>query len=308
MLLAKLDLTYVAAVPPTTEVDAIGPGSTQHLVEAIRDAVVNLDALNGDDVLGKRHIRPIRPALGGGPPSCFLTNPTGDRFLLPIDRCRGIGIALGYEGGLGEAGFEPRLRSDDEFQLGLFGLGKFEPADLRLGSARFGRLDCAHNNAGISEQRVTIGEMTEEVRDLTININLKGVWLCMKQEILQMAQQGGGAIVNTSSVVGLAGVRFQPAYVASKHGVVGLTKAAALDYARDNIRVNSVCPGPILTPSLESYVKENPEVGVRLRDNNPSGRFGTPEEVAQTVVWLCSEQSSYITGHSLAVDGGVLAK
>jgi len=171
----------------------------------------------------------------------------------------------------------------------------------------WGRLDCAHNNAGIAEERVLTADLTEDAWDRTIDINLKGVWLCMKHEIKQMLEQGSGAIVNTSSVVGLAGVRFQPAYVASKHGVVGLTKAAALEYARDDIRVNAVCPGPILTPSLEWYMNENPKVGQHLRDQNPSGRVGLAEEVAQAVVWLCSEQTSYITGHALAVDGGVLA-
>ena len=171
----------------------------------------------------------------------------------------------------------------------------------------WGRLDRAHNNAGIAEERVLTADLTEEVWDKTIDINLKGVWLCMKYEIQQMLEQGGGAIVNTSSVVGLAGVRFMPAYVASKHGIVGLTKAAALEYARDDIRVNAVCPGPILTPALEWYMKDNPKVGKHLRDQNPSGRVGLAEEVAQAVVWLCSERTSYITGHALAVDGGVLA-
>ena len=171
----------------------------------------------------------------------------------------------------------------------------------------WGRLDCAHNNAGIAEDRVLTADLTEEVWDKTIDINLKGVWLCMKYEIKQMLEQGSGAIVNTSSVVGLAGVRFMPAYVASKHGIIGLTKAAALEYARTGIRVNAVCPGPILTPALEGYMKDNAKVGQNLRDNNPSGRVGLTEEVAQAVVWLCSEQTSYITGHALAVDGGVLA-
>lgn len=171
----------------------------------------------------------------------------------------------------------------------------------------WGRLDCAHNNAGIAEQRVLTADLTEEVWDRTIDTNLKGVWLCMKHEILQMTEQGGGAIVNTSSVVGLVAVRHQPAYVASKHGIVGLTKAAALEYARMGIRVNAVCPGPILTPALEWYMSESPDVGRHLKRQNPSGRLGTPEEVAQAVVWLCSDKASYMTGHTLATDGGVLA-
>jgi NAD(P)-dependent dehydrogenase (short-subunit alcohol dehydrogenase family) len=108
-------------------------------------------------------------------------------------------------------------------------------------------------------------------------------------------------------VVGLVAVRHQPAYVASKHGIVGLTKAAALEYARTGIRVNAVCPGPILTPALEWYMRESPEVGRHLEGQNPSGRLGTPEEVAQAVVWLCSDGASYLTGHTLVADGGVLA-
>lgn len=171
----------------------------------------------------------------------------------------------------------------------------------------WGRLDCAHNNAGIAEERVRTAELTEEVWDRTIDINLKGVWLCMKHEILQMLEQGGGAIVNTSSVVGLVAVMRQPAYVASKHGIIGLTKAAALEYARKGIRVNAVCPGPVLTPALESYMRASPEVGRHLKGQNPSGRLGTTEEVAQAVVWLCSDKASYMTGHALAIDGGVLA-
>ena len=171
----------------------------------------------------------------------------------------------------------------------------------------WGRLDCAHNNAGIAEERVLTADLEEHVWDRTIDINLKGVWLCMKHEIRQMLEQDGGVIVNTASVVGVVAVRHQPAYVASKHGIIGLTKAAALEYARKGIRVNAVAPGPIMTPALEWYIGENPEVGKRLEKQNPSGRVGTPEEVAQAVVWLCSDGSSYMSGQTLATDGGVLA-
>lgn len=181
-------------------------------------------------------------------------------------------------------------------------------AMVRQAVETWGRLDCALNNAGIAEARVLTADLTEDVWDRTIDINLKGVWLCMKHEIRQMSEQGGGAIVNTASVVGLAGVRHQPAYVASKHGVVGLTKAAALEYARANIRVNAVCPGPIRTPSLDSYMNEFPDVGRKLREDNPSGRVGESDEVARAVVWLCSDKSSYVTGHALTIDGGVIAR
>jgi NAD(P)-dependent dehydrogenase (short-subunit alcohol dehydrogenase family) len=172
----------------------------------------------------------------------------------------------------------------------------------------WGRLDCAHNNAGIAEPRVLTADLAEETWDRIINVNLKGMWLCLKYEILQMLKQGGGAIVNTSSVIGLVAVRHQPAYIASKHGVVGLTKAAALEYARAGIRVNAVCPAAIRTPALEWFIRENPQVEEQLIAQNPMGRLGTPEEVAAAVVWLCSDAASYITGHSMVVDGGVIAQ
>jgi NAD(P)-dependent dehydrogenase (short-subunit alcohol dehydrogenase family) len=172
----------------------------------------------------------------------------------------------------------------------------------------WGRLDCAHNNAGIAEPRVLTADLAEETWDRIINVNLKGMWLCLKYEILQMLKQGGGAIVNTSSVIGLVAVRHQPAYIASKHGVVGLTKAAALEYARAGIRVNAVCPAAIRTPALEWFIRENPQVEEQLIAQNPMGRLGTPEEIAEAVAWLCSDAASYITGHSMVVDGGVIAQ
>jgi NAD(P)-dependent dehydrogenase (short-subunit alcohol dehydrogenase family) len=174
--------------------------------------------------------------------------------------------------------------------------------------ARWGRLDCAHNNAGIAEAPVRLIDMPEETWDRTIDTNLKGVWLCMKYEIRQMLTQGNGAIVNTSSVVGLVGVGRQPAYVASKHGVVGLTQVAALEYATAGIRVNAVCPGAIRTPAIESYLGSGPGIEPQVVAQHPIGRLGTPDEVAEAVVWLCSDAASFVTGHALAVDGGVLAQ
>jgi NAD(P)-dependent dehydrogenase (short-subunit alcohol dehydrogenase family) len=172
----------------------------------------------------------------------------------------------------------------------------------------WGRLDCAHNNAGIAEPRVLTADMTAETWDRVITTNLKGVWLGMKYQIRQMLEQGGGAIVNTASVVGLAAVRHQPAYVASKHGVIGLTKAAALEYAEAGIRVNAVCPAAVHTPSLDGYFKAHPYLEKALIDSNPSKRIATPEEVAAAVVWLCSDEASFVTGHALVTDGGVLAQ
>jgi NAD(P)-dependent dehydrogenase (short-subunit alcohol dehydrogenase family) len=171
----------------------------------------------------------------------------------------------------------------------------------------YGRLDCAFNNAGAGEMKSTV-DCTEEDWDISINVNLKGVWLCMKYEIPQMVKQGSGAIVNTSSALGLIGSAGNSPYTASKHGVVGLTKAAALDCAPSCIRVNAVCPGGIRTPMLEPLLS-NPELENFIKDFikiHPLGRLGKPEEVAEAVVWLCSDAASFVTGAILPVDGGVV--
>src|SRR5713101_5871674 len=170
--------------------------------------------------------------------------------------------------------------------------------------ATYGRLDCAHNNAGIEGAAATTVECTEESWDHIITINLKGVWLCMKYEIPQMLKQGAGAIVNTSSGAGLIGLPRSGAYVASKHGVVGLTKTAALEYAKAGIRVNAVCPGVIDTPMVQRI----PELIEAFTAAEPIGRLGKPEEIAEAVVWLCSDAASFVTGHAMAVDGGYVAQ
>jgi NAD(P)-dependent dehydrogenase (short-subunit alcohol dehydrogenase family) len=173
--------------------------------------------------------------------------------------------------------------------------------------AMYGRLDYAFNNAGIGVQ-ATIIELTEADFDRVIGINLKGVWLCMKAEIRQMLTQGGGAIVNMSSGYGLVGSSLGvSAYAASKHGVIGLTKAAALECAKAGIRVNAVVPGWIRTPMVEGGLQNNPQFEARILDHEPLGRLGRPEEVAEAVVWLCSDAASFVTGHSMIIDGGILA-
>jgi len=174
----------------------------------------------------------------------------------------------------------------------------------------YGRLDCAHNNAGIgSRPRVLLHELAEESWDRVIDINLKGVWLCMKYEIIQMLTQGGGTIVNTASIMGLVGSWSRSgAYNASKHGVVGLTKTAALEYATSGIRVNAVCPGYIRTPLLESLLTNQPEMEAQIVARHPVGRMGKPEEIAEAVVWLCSDAASFVTGHTMTVDGGYVAQ
>ena len=171
----------------------------------------------------------------------------------------------------------------------------------------YGRLDCAFNNAGVSGGRGLIHEYSEDDWDRVIGINLKGVWLCMKYEIIQMLAQGGGAIVNTASVMGLVGGSRSPAYGASKHGVVGLTRTAAVGYAESGIRVNAVCPGYIRTPLIEQGALTDPGGEERIIARHPVGRLGTPEEVAESVVWLCSDAASFVTGHAMAVDGGYVA-
>ncbi len=172
----------------------------------------------------------------------------------------------------------------------------------------YGRLDCAHNNAGIEGMMASTADQTEAMWDRVIAVNLTGVWLCMKYEIPQMLKQGGGAIVNTASGAGLIGVPTMPAYVASKHGVVGLTKTAALEYAKSGIRVNAVCPGIIQTPMVERLVTEQPQLGEALVAAEPIGRTGQPEEIAEAVVWMCSEAASFVTGHAMSVDGGYVAQ
>ena len=175
--------------------------------------------------------------------------------------------------------------------------------------ATYGRLDCAHNNAGIgSPVRAFTAEYTEENWDRVIAVNLKGVWLCMKYELPQMLRQGGGAIVNTASVAGLIGLRNSSAYVASKHGVVGLTKTAALEYARSGIRINAVCPGYINTAMVERSIGGDSQRQAQIIASEPVGRLGNPEEVAEAVVWLCSEAASFVTGHTMCVDGGYMAQ
>jgi NAD(P)-dependent dehydrogenase (short-subunit alcohol dehydrogenase family) len=174
----------------------------------------------------------------------------------------------------------------------------------------YGRLDCAHNNAGISSRpRAPLHECTEETWDRVLAVNLKGVWLCMKYELIQMLKQSSGTIVNTASIMGLVGSwSGTAAYNASKHGVVGLTKTAALEYATSGIRVNAVCPGYIHTPLIEEALTSNPALEAQIITRHPVGRMGRPEEIAEAVVWLCSDAASFVTGHTLTVDGGYVAQ
>jgi NAD(P)-dependent dehydrogenase (short-subunit alcohol dehydrogenase family) len=173
---------------------------------------------------------------------------------------------------------------------------------------QFGRLDYAFNNAGVGGPPASVVDTDEAAWDNVIDVNLKGVWLCMKYEIPVMLEHGGGAIVNMSSAGGLVGTAGLGAYTASKHGVIGLTNVAALEYAQAGIRVNAVCPGVILTSMVEQAVQINPAFGQMMAARHPIGRIGTPEEVAAAVVWLCSEAASFVTGATLSIDGGAVAQ
>ena len=172
----------------------------------------------------------------------------------------------------------------------------------------YGRIDCAYNNAGIEGQVAPTDSYADDMFDKVIAVNLTGVWLCMKYEIPRLLEHGGGAIVNTASGAGLIGVAGLSAYVASKHGVIGLTKTAALEYAKSGIRVNAVCPGLIQTPMVERLTADQPQLGEALVAMEPVGRTGRPEEIAESVVWLCSDAASFVTGHAMSVDGGFVAQ
>lgn len=194
------------------------------------------------------------------------------------------------------------------------GMAIFQHCDVSIGDqvkllvaravSEFGRLDFAHNNAGINS--VMANEYDDDIWAKSIAINLTGVMLCMREQAEVMLKQGSGAIVNTASINGLVGNATQPAYVAGKHGVVGLTRHAALKHARHGIRVNAVCPGVIETPMTDS-VAANPEIRKIMENMTPMGRMGQPEEIASAVLWLCSDQASFVTGHAMVIDGGATA-
>jgi NAD(P)-dependent dehydrogenase (short-subunit alcohol dehydrogenase family) len=197
------------------------------------------------------------------------------------------------------------------------GEGLFVQTDVRVADevkamvektvSAFGRLDYAFNNAGVEQGFSAFPDLEEKYFDKVMDTNVKGVWLSMKYQIPEMLKAGGGAIVNCASVAGVIGMANAPAYIASKHAVVGLTKAAALEYGKQNIRINSVLPGGIETPMIDRFAATE---GVRdyLASLHPIGRLGKPDEIAEAVIWLCSDKSSFVIGHSLLADGGWTAQ
>lgn len=180
---------------------------------------------------------------------------------------------------------------------------------IRKTVEKFGRIDYAFNNGGSGGVGGKTAEINEQAWDKTIDGYLKSVWLSMKYEIPELLKSGGGAIVNNSSVDGVRGYPFPSgsAYSAAKHGVIGLTKSAALEYISDNIRINAICPGWVGTPPVERWMSKDPKVANRILAQEPIGRLGTPEEIANAVVWLCSKEAAFVVGATLAVDGGYLA-
>jgi NAD(P)-dependent dehydrogenase (short-subunit alcohol dehydrogenase family) len=185
--------------------------------------------------------------------------------------------------------------------------------DVKAALARtievFGRLDFAFNNAGIEPRKpAPTADYDEEEWDRILDTNLRGVFLCMKHEIPLILKQGGGAIVNTSSGAGVIGIKGSPAYTAAKHGVIGLTRAAALDYAAQNLRINAVCPGYIDTPMMGRFTGDTPEGRAKVIAEEPVGRMGTPEEIAAAVLWLCSDAAAFMVGHAMVIVGGLTVK
>jgi NAD(P)-dependent dehydrogenase (short-subunit alcohol dehydrogenase family) len=200
-----------------------------------------------------------------------------------------------------EGGEETRRQIDDKGGEAFFiraDVSRTEDVEALFSQAakQYGRLDCAFNNAGIEGESIALAESTEEVWDRVLGVNLKGVWLCMKYELRQMLKQGSGAIVNNASFLGLLGSSSNPAYTASKHGVVGLTKSG--------IRVNAVCPGLVESPLTDRKFTRFPESKDAAIARHPIGRLGTTKEIAAAVVWLFSDAASFVIGHSLSVDGG----
>lgn len=236
---------------------------------------------------------------GIGRAACRAFSRDGARVVLAdVDVRSGEETATLIQGAGGEAAF---VRADVSREEDIEALVQ-KTVDM------YGRLDCAFNNVGIHKTFTSTVDFTQEVWNEMMDINLKGMWLCMKYEIRQMLEQGKGAIVNASSVAGLIAAPSNPAYPASKHGVIGLTKMAAVEFAKRGIRVNCICPGPTRMTRMNEELSEIAmDIIEKMNDKVPMGRTAEPREIAEAAVWLCSDKASYVTGAALPVDGGLVA-
>lgn len=217
-------------------------------------------------------------------------------------------VDLDREGG--EAGAEAIRRSGGEAIFVEADVAESAAVERAVAHAveRFGGLDYAYNNAGLSGPPHPVAEMPEDQWRRAIDVMLTGVYLCMKHEIPRMLEGGGGAIVNCSSGAGLIGFPGQAAYVASKHGVIGLTKTAALEYASQGLQINAICPGTARTRMVTEVIEESPELDDELKRLHPIGRIAEPAEIAEAALWLCSRRASFVSGTALSVDGGFVAQ
>jgi NAD(P)-dependent dehydrogenase (short-subunit alcohol dehydrogenase family) len=246
------------------------------------------------------------------------------KVVLVTGASAGIGketaLAFAREGAsvvLGDVNVE-RGREVEKAVLATGGKAVFAKADVSLENdckalvdlalSKFGRLDCAVNNAGIEQSGVPTVRATIADFERVIHTNVLGVLMCMKHQIPPMIERGGGAIVNISSIAGLIGFAGAPVYVASKHAVLGLTKTAALEHAKDKIRINAVCPGAIQTEMIDRFIHNDQTARTAMTAAHPLGRFGTPAEVAAAILWLCAPESSFVTGQHITVDGGYTAQ
>jgi NAD(P)-dependent dehydrogenase (short-subunit alcohol dehydrogenase family) len=215
-----------------------------------------------------------------------------------IDEASGEAVALEISLGGGEVRF---VRCDVTRESDVASL-------VRATVAAFGRLDCAHNNAGGPGKGGLVPEIPAEEWNAILALNLTSVFLCMKHEIPVMIGQGGGVILNTASGAGLVAVPLLAHYAAAKHGVLGLTKTAARENAKTGVRVNAICPGSVETPALRAHMAKDPAIAKGILATQPGGRLGTPDEIAEAVIWLCSDRASFVTGESFVVDGGAVAR
>lgn len=174
--------------------------------------------------------------------------------------------------------------------------------------ARFGGLDCAHNNAGITQAPTPLHEITDDAWNTMLAVDLTSVFLCLRHEARYMLEHGGGAIVNTSSGAGIIGYPGLAPYVSAKHGVLGLTKTAALEYAKSGIRVNAICPGSTDTPMMRGFINGDPAIEAAMKATVPTGELGRPEQLAEAVVWMCSDRASWVSGESMLVDGASVCR